>query len=148
MDRPVFDQVNLVVTDMAATLEFYELLGVTITPAPPPWDRHHRTFATGSAGDGVDVDVDSATFAAHWDQGWPAGRAGLVLGFRLPSRAAVDETYERLTAAGHAGQQPPYDAMWGARYAVVTDPDGNAVGLMCPTDPSRRSAPPDLGSDE
>ena len=39
---------------------------------------------------------------------------------------AVDVAYGDLTEAGYAGQQPPFDAFWGARYAVVTDPDGNA----------------------
>ena len=44
-----------------------------------------------------------------------------------------------VTGAGYRGQQPPYDAFWGARYAVVEDPDGNAVGIMSPSDPDRRS---------
>ena len=35
-------------------------------------------------------------------------------------------------------QQEPYDAFWGARYAIVEDPDGNAVGLMSPIDPDRQ----------
>ena len=52
-------------------------------------------------------------------------------------------TYADLTGAGYAGQQPPYDAFWGARYAVVEDPDGNPVGLMSPLDPAYRSAPPE-----
>jgi len=30
-------------------------------------------------------------------------------------------------------------AAWGARYAVVEDPDGNALGIMSPVDPDRRS---------
>jgi hypothetical protein len=30
----------------------------------------------------------------------------------------------------------------GARYAVVTDPDGNAVGLMSPIDSARKTMPP------
>jgi hypothetical protein len=30
----------------------------------------------------------------------------------------------------------------GARYAIVTDPDGNSVGIMSPVDRERRSAPP------
>jgi len=42
-------------------------------------------------------------------------------------------------------QQAPYDAFWGARYAIVEDPDGNAVGLMSPIDPDRRTAPPSSG---
>jgi len=47
-----------------------------------------------------------------------------------------------LTAAGYRGQQRPYDAFFGARYAVVEDPDGNPVGLMSPVEPARRSSPP------
>ena len=39
-------------------------------------------------------------------------------------------------------QQPPFDAFWGARYAIVEDPDGNSVGLMSPVDPTRRSPMP------
>ena len=62
-----------------------------------------------------------------------------VLGFRVATREAVDALYGRMTAAGHRGQQPPYDAFWGARYAVVEDPDGNAVGIMSPVDPTRRT---------
>ena len=49
----------------------------------------------------------------------------------------------RLTSAGFAGQQPPWDGFMGARYAVVTDPDGNSVGLMGPIDPARKSMPPE-----
>ncbi len=40
-------------------------------------------------------------------------------------------------------QQDPYDAFWGARYAVVSDPDGNGVGIMSPPDPAMRTAPPE-----
>jgi uncharacterized glyoxalase superfamily protein PhnB len=29
------------------------------------------------------------------------------------------------------------DTFWGARYAVIEDPDGNHVGLMSPIDPER-----------
>ena len=67
------------------------------------------------------------------------GRA--VIGFRVSSRERVDELYSQLTADGYAGQQPPYDAFWGARYAIVEDPDGNPVGIMSPSDPDRRSRP-------
>jgi hypothetical protein len=36
-----------------------------------------------------------------------------------------------------------FDAFWGARYAIVADPDGNDVGLMSPIDESRRTWPPE-----
>ena len=47
-----------------------------------------------------------------------------------------------LAADGVPVQQEPYDAFWGARYAVVSDPDGNGVGIMSPVDPARRSEAP------
>ncbi len=138
-ERPVLDQINLVVRDMPAALEFYRLLGVEIPSYDPSWDNHHRSAAPGQ---GLDFDLDSQTFAQHWNRGWPAGATGAVIGFRVVERSAVDELFERLTSAGHRAQQDPYDAFWGARYAVVTDPDGNAVGIMSEIDPARRSSPP------
>lgn len=140
--RPLFNQLNLVVHDMAATVEFYELLGVEFEPTINPWVRHHRTFAAASVTDGFDFDLDSQQFVPQWNAGWPAGHTGPVFGFRLSSAEAVDETYAKLTGAGYDGQQAPFDGFMGARYAVVNDPDGNAVGLMGPIDPARRSIPP------
>ena len=54
---------------------------------------------------------------------------------------AVDAKYDDLTSAGYSAQQPPHDALMGARYAVVVDPDGNSVGLMGPIDPARKAVP-------
>jgi uncharacterized glyoxalase superfamily protein PhnB len=65
-----------------------------------------------------------------------------VLGFKVESREAVDDLVDALEAGGATVQQPPYDAFWGARYAVVSDPDGHAVGIMSPVDPARRSEAP------
>ena len=62
----------------------------------------------------------------------------MVLGFKVDTRDEVDSLVETLAADGVTVQQPPYDAFWGARYAVVSDPDGNAVGIMSPIDPERR----------
>jgi catechol 2,3-dioxygenase-like lactoylglutathione lyase family enzyme len=132
------DQVNLVVGDMDAMADFYRRLGLELDAGPPDWAPHHRN--TESA-EGVDVDLDSQPFAAVWNRGWPGG-PGIVLGFRVPDRPSVDRLYEELTAAGHATQQEPYDAFWGSRFAVVTDPDGNAVGLMSPRDDAFRGPPP------
>jgi uncharacterized glyoxalase superfamily protein PhnB len=40
--------------------------------------------------------------------------------------------------------QAPYDAFWGARYAIIEDPDGVAVGLMSPRSAEMRSPPPEM----
>jgi catechol 2,3-dioxygenase-like lactoylglutathione lyase family enzyme len=139
--RPVFNQINLVVRDMTAMVEFYERLGVEFTGTVSPWDRHHRTFATGNMMGEFDFDLDSQGFVTQWNEGWPSGRTGPIFGFRLPSAEAVDLAYQDLTSAGYGGQQQPWDGFMGARYAVVVDPDGNSVGLMGPIDPSRSRIP-------
>ncbi len=138
--RAVLDSINVVVRDMDAAVDFYRKLGVEVPDTLPAFQKHHRTLGAGKE---VDVDLDSAQFAAQWNAGWPAGKPGVVIGFRVASREDVDALYQELTDAGHAGQQPPYDAFWGARYAVVEDPSGNAVGLMSPVDPERRKRAPD-----
>jgi catechol 2,3-dioxygenase-like lactoylglutathione lyase family enzyme len=132
---PIPDQVNLVVSDMQATVAFYRRLGLTIPDTDADFQAHHRS---ASVPGGIDLDFDSTEFARHWDKGWAAG-AGVVVGFKVDSRERVDAIYSDLTGAGYRGQQEPYDTFWGARYAVVEDPDGNPVGIMSPVDPARRS---------
>ncbi|HET9061221.1 MAG TPA: VOC family protein [Acidimicrobiales bacterium] len=135
-DGPVLDQINLVVTDMEASVEFYRRLGLDIPDAGEAFRAHHRSAQMHG---GIALEFDSVESARLWDKGWRSGAA--VLDFSLASRDQVDAVYADLTAAGHTGQQEPYDAFWGARYAVVEDPAGNAVGLMSPVDPSRRTPP-------
>jgi uncharacterized glyoxalase superfamily protein PhnB len=65
-----------------------------------------------------------------------------VLAIEVPDRADVDRLHDELVAVGATSQQAPYDAFWGARFAVVADPDGNAVAVMSPVDAAYRSAPP------
>ncbi len=134
-------QINLVVADMAASVAFYRRLGLTIDDSRP-FSSHHVEVAMPG---GFLLELDSVEFARRWNAGARVGSGGHnVIGFSLPTRQAVDDLYVAMTAAGYAGEQPPYDAFWGARYAVIEDPDGNPVGLMSPIDPSHRGTPPAL----
>jgi catechol 2,3-dioxygenase-like lactoylglutathione lyase family enzyme len=134
-DAPKLDQINLVVSDMAASVAFYRRLGVVIPDTAPEWDPHHRS---ADPDNGIDLDLDSDTFARVWDQGWSGAR--VVVGFKVNSRQRVDEIHDDLLSAGYRSQQQPYDAFWGARYAIIEDPDGNPVGIMSPVDPGQRSS--------
>ena len=129
-------QLNIVVTDMSAALDFYRRLGWEIELAS---DDH----AVANLPDGPSVAFDRVGFVSMWDSGY-AGQTGgsTVLGISVEGRDAVDELYAELVTAGHPGRQPPYDAFWGSRYAIVEDPDGNPVGLMSPRDDEHRSWPP------
>ena len=84
--------------------------------------------------------MDNVPMARVWgDDDLASGET--VIGFRLPTREAVDEKYRELTAAGYKGRREPYDAFFGARYAMVEDPDGRPIGLMSPRDRARGYVP-------
>ena len=138
MTGPILDQLNIVVSDMERSAAFYRILGLEVPEGVPEWAPHHRSAVHPG---GIDLDLDSEAFARRWDAGidqtGPTPR--VVIGFRMASREAVDDTYERLTRAGFRGQQVPYDAFWGSRYAAVEDPDGNAIGLMSERDDAFRT---------
>lgn len=67
-----------------------------------------------------------------------------MVGFGVGARENVDRLHGDMTAAGYRSLQVPYDAFWGARYAVIEDPDGIAVGLMSDISADRKSPPPDV----
>lgn len=107
-------------------------------------DRHPAPFhAVAHLSPELKVEFDSPDFVPTWDRGYTGGCGGTtVLGLSVETREAVDDLYADLTERGHPARQPPYDAFWGSRYAILEDPDGNPVGIMSPSDESKRSAPP------
>lgn len=140
--KPLLSQLNLVARDFEATRAFYERLGVELRDASAPGLRYRH--AEGRLPGGLALDLDNVELARTYNAGWrrDGGSSRALIGFSVPAREAVDELYAELTGAGYEGRQPPYDAFWGARYAIVADPDGNDVGIMSPVDEARRSWPP------
>jgi uncharacterized glyoxalase superfamily protein PhnB len=136
-------QVNIVAKNFDATLEFYRMVGLEI-PAPmrqPEGALHAEAKTSG----GALLELDNEYLGRIYHAGVRSAEPQLcrvIIGVTLENREQVDSTYARLVAAGHRGRQPPYDAFWGARYAVVADPDGNDLGLMSPIDEKHRSWPP------
>ena len=147
MSTPILDQLNLVVHDMEKSIAFYRLIGLDL-PDSAIWrtqtGAHHVVMRMP---DGFELALDSHALAEVYNAGWrPTSTTGsrTVMSFRLQDAAAVDDTYQRMTDAGHDGAQPPYYTFWGSRYAIVVDPDGNHVGLMSPPDRAHRGDPPNI----
>ncbi len=144
MARLQFDQVNIVVPDVAGAAEFLRALGAQVPELPDQWAEwapHHVGFPSAVAG--FDADLDSAAFAAHWG-GLPADFAGVVVNLRAPDREEVDAVFEQALALGAEVLREPYEIFFGARYAVVRGPGPLVVGIMSPIDPERRSDPPSV----
>lgn len=117
--KPLLNQLNIIPRDFDAALDFYRKLGVDFPGDVnlPDSTRH----ATATLSNGLVFDVDNQPLARMYNAGWrrPNGSSRVLIGFSLPSREAVDDKYAELVAAGHKGRQPPYDAFWGTRYAIV-----------------------------
>jgi predicted lactoylglutathione lyase len=120
----------------------YRSLGLDI-PDPmnqPPGALHTTTKDENS----LLLEIDNEYLASIYNAGVRQGRSesSVIIGVAFESREQVDATYAKLVADGYQSRQPPYDAFWGSRYAIVVDPEGNNVGLMSPPDDEYRSWPP------
>jgi catechol 2,3-dioxygenase-like lactoylglutathione lyase family enzyme len=120
------DMVGMVVRDMTASLQFYRALGLQI---PPDADKEpHAEYVTPG---GFRIAWDSLEMIKGIYPDWiEAVGQRMTLAFKCDSPADVDATYKRLVGKGYRGHKEPWDAFWGQRYAVITDPDGNLVDLF------------------
>jgi catechol 2,3-dioxygenase-like lactoylglutathione lyase family enzyme len=126
---PRLSLIGIVTTDLARSLAFYRLLGL-----PVPEEVEVGPHVEIEVAPGVLLAWDSVEVITGMDPSWapPAGGHRVALAFECEDPAEVDAVYEAVVAAGHHGHLPPWDAFWGQRYAVVHDPDGNAVDLYAP----------------
>jgi predicted enzyme related to lactoylglutathione lyase len=136
--------VTLVVADTSASAAFYRLLGLGVPDEGP---QPHIEIPNPDGP--TEIDLDDAELAKSWGAAYrqPGGGPSAIVSLAVGTRDGVDELYERAVAAGHPGIQPPFDAFWGARYAIVADPDGNHVGLMSPMTDEHAYWPPTTSPD-
>lgn len=138
-----FGQVNLLVSDMAATVAFYRLLELDVgEPFVWPAGSGAQHVDDMRAEDGY-LAFDNPPMARIWSGGYDERRPGgnAVIGLMVDTRADVDRLVAKVRAAGHLVGREPYDAFFGSRYAIVIDPDGNQVGLKSPIEDDRRYVP-------
>jgi catechol 2,3-dioxygenase-like lactoylglutathione lyase family enzyme len=121
--------IELVVSDMEATLAFYRLLGLDIAP-----DAGSQPHIDVDLGD-LRLAFDTEDTIRSFDPAWSAPSGGghrVALAFACDNPAEVDSAWKEITAAGYQSHLEPWDAFWGMRYAVVHDPDGTPVDLFAP----------------
>lgn len=121
--------VEIVVSDMAASLAFYRRLGIVI-PDEADTEPHVDVPLDGGMRLAFDTEETVRSFDPDWAPSPGSQRSALA--FACDSPAEVDATYASLTEAGYDGHLAPWDAFWGMRYAVVHDPDGFQVDLFAP----------------
>ena len=111
------NQVTVPATNLAASIEFYQALGLRLIVRAD----HYARFECPD-GDGG----EPATFSLHL-QDTPPGKDGVVVYFEEDD---LDGAFERLSRAGLTFDAPPTDQRWLWREAYLTDPAGNRVCLF------------------
>jgi uncharacterized glyoxalase superfamily protein PhnB len=125
---PRLDAIGIVAVDMRESIRFYRLLGVEVED-PPEDPAHHEATLPSGLRLMWDTEAVINSFAPEWRR---TNGNQVALAFACESPADVDETYRRVLDAGFEGQRDPWDALWGYRYAQLTDPDGVTVDLFAP----------------
>ena len=124
---PKFNAIGITVADMAATLEFYRLLGLEFESSDDA-EGHVEWEGPG----GVRIMFDTTSVVHSFDPDWepPVGGPAMSLAFECATPAEVDATVATVAQAGFTVHREPWDAFWGQRYATVVDPDGNRVDVF------------------
>lgn len=136
-DEPGFSGVYIFARDLSETVVICRCLGLQVQEAS-------TDFARVEMGYGRSIEFGTAAITRSYDLEWhePSGPGTNTLRFGLASREAVDAKYAELTNAGYHGHLSPIDAIWGERFALVDDPNGNIIAIHSPQDPERRIPPP------
>jgi uncharacterized glyoxalase superfamily protein PhnB len=121
---PELNAIGIVVSEMAASIRFYRLLGLDVPETPD--EDHVDAFLPNGVRFMLDSEEVMRSFRADWSR--QTGNQ-LALALECGSPAEVDEVYARVTAEGFRGEKEPWDAFWGQRYALLVDPDGVEVAL-------------------
>ena len=126
LPTPTMNAIDIVVSDLDATIGFYRRLGLEFKI-----DASMPEHAQCDLPNGLHLMLDTEGLRGPTIPGWsrPTGGPGTFFAFEFDSPADVDGMYAELTGAGYRSLQEPWDAFWGMRYATVADPDGNGVDL-------------------
>ncbi|WP_309131048.1 VOC family protein [Brevibacterium sp.] len=126
------DAISIITADMPAAVRFYSALGLELLDGGP--EAPHTEFSAGTLRVLLDTEEVVLSIGPEWTR--PTGGHKMSLAFDCTTPAVVDSTFAQLTDPGTEGgpvagvANEPWDAFWGQRYAVITDPDGNTVDLF------------------
>lgn len=120
------DAISVTSTDLHKTVAFYTALGFSFPEYTPDEDHLEAVPEPGA----VRLMIDSATLIESiiGKKPTPANHSSFALLCESPEE--VNMIAQNIKDAGFTVSKEPWDAFWGQRYAIVTDPDGYSIDLF------------------
>jgi uncharacterized glyoxalase superfamily protein PhnB len=122
------DAISVTSTNLKKTIEFYSLLGFVFPPLKEGEDHIEPQTQAGE----VRLMIDTADLiqSITGSKPVPPNHSSFAILCENPSK--VDEVTKSIKNAGFTVVKEPWDAFWGQRYAIVSDPDGYMIDLFAP----------------
>ena len=122
------DAVALASSNLKKTIAFYTLLGFDFPELEEGQSHVEPHTPPGSAR--LMIDTKDLITEIIGETPRPGNHSGFAVRYDVP--AEVDEVCRKLAQAGFDVVKEPWDAFWGQRYAIASDPDGYKVDLYAP----------------
>ena len=126
MPKMKLDAVSVTCTDFAKTVKFYGLLGFSF-PQLKAGDKHLEAITAPGE---VRLMIDDADLIQGITGKAPLPPTHSSFAMKCESPATVDATIAAIRKAGFTVVKEPWDAFWGQRYAIASDPEGYMIDLF------------------
>jgi catechol 2,3-dioxygenase-like lactoylglutathione lyase family enzyme len=117
--------VGVATSNLKNTVEFYTLLGFKFPEIKDGED--HLESITAEGGTKLMIDSKKLIGELIGAEPVPGNTSPFALQYDTPQE--IDAIVEKIKEEGLKIVKEPWDAFWGQRYAVVSDPDGYMVDL-------------------
>ena len=120
------DAVAVTSGNLGLTAKFYTLLGFTF----PTFEADSKHIEPVTEAGAVRLMIDDRELMRSITGKEPTPPTHSSFAIKCDSPSEVDLAVERVRDAGFAVVKEPWDAFWGQRYAIVSDPDGYTIDLF------------------
>lgn len=112
-------------SNLKETVKFYELLGFKFPEFSG--DEDHLEPIPGENGFRLMLDSKKLITEIIGMEPKPSNHSAFAIEF--DSKEDVDKAVDKIREAGYEIEKEPWDAFWGQRYSIVSDPDGYLIDL-------------------
>lgn len=120
------DAIAITSGDFKKTVHFYSLLGFTF----PSFEADEQHIEPNVVPGAVRLMIDHKELikSITGKEPFPPTHSSFAMLCEFPHE--VDEVIKKIKENGFSVIKEPWDAFWGQRYAIVSDPDGYMVDLF------------------